>query len=130
MLSLLRSKKGQLFVLSSISIILLLAGLVRIFSFYNIPYFSEIVLKNEFFIFKNIVDKSIKLVDVSKDCEELSFNLEEFQYFILETFAGYNILFNYTVNRCDASYVNITFQIVLRSETIYLETKFDKIKNW
>lgn len=128
--NILKSKKGQFFVLSSISLIIVLATLMRIFSPTSIVSSSDIIFRNEFFVFENIVGKSIKTVEISKDCEELKFNLEEFKKLILDTYENYYIFFYYKINSCDSRLANVTFEIILNSPNVRVETKFDKIKSW
>lgn len=128
--SLSRSNKAQFFVLSTISIILILAVYIKIFSPTNIVYSSDIIIRNEFFVFNNIVEKAIEVVELSKDCEELKFGLEELKKLINENYFFYSVLFNYTINNCDNNFTEISFFISLNSPYIKSETSFKKSKNW
>ncbi|MEM5815743.1 MAG: hypothetical protein QXL14_01725 [Candidatus Aenigmatarchaeota archaeon] len=130
MRSTLKSKKGQFFILSTISLIIILSAISRILSFSNIPSTYEVVFRNEFLAFNNIVSKSIKTVDISRDCEDLNFNLEELKKIIKDTYEIFHIDFEYSIENCNQSFVNVSFRITLKSQVSEMGTEFNIVKNW
>ena len=130
MRSTLKSKKGQFFILSTISLIIILSAMTRILSFSNIPSTYESLFRNEFLTFNNIVSKSIKTVDISRDCEDLNFNLEELKKIIKDTYEIFHIGLEYSIENCNQSFVNVSFRITLKSQVSEMGTEFNIVKNW
>jgi len=65
---------------------------------YTIPDTSEIVLAEEPFVFNNIEEKALYLVNTSKSCEELVYNLQEFKSYVEDyAFRKLIIYFDYTL---------------------------------
>ncbi|MEM5773320.1 MAG: hypothetical protein QXL86_03835, partial [Candidatus Aenigmatarchaeota archaeon] len=85
--NLLSSKKAQFFILSAVAIVTTIFLVSQWVEPYTIVDTSSILMKEEFFIFNNIVEKANETVGLSKDCEELNFNLEEYKIFV-EKFAS------------------------------------------
>jgi hypothetical protein len=73
--------------LSAFTILTFLFFLSRYIEPASIMDISALILKDEVFIFNNIKEKAMETVRISKSCEELEFNLEEYKMFA-EKFAG------------------------------------------
>lgn len=80
--SLLKSRKAQFYILSAVAIIGILYFLSRWLEPSTMIDTSSIVLMEEPFIFNNIKEKAIEVVENSKSCEELNYNLEEYKIFV------------------------------------------------
>ncbi|MCX8190640.1 MAG: hypothetical protein N3D78_00385 [Candidatus Aenigmarchaeota archaeon] len=125
-----KSKKSQFFILTAISIVLILSIYVRVYSPKNTVFVSEILTKNEFFTFNNILEKSIKLFDNSKDCDDLKFGMEEFKKVVQENYPFYKIEFSYDIKSCDSSSAQIEISLFLKSIYGEIGTKLNRTKNW
>jgi len=121
-----KSKKSQFFILSVVSMIMILAAYLTIFSPKNVMFSSDIILKNEFFVFNNIVEKSIKTVEVSRNCEELNFNLQEFKKLLLNYPFFYKISYFYNITSCTSTQATVNFYIELSSASVKTYTNFTK----
>lgn len=119
------SKKGQFFILSTFAIVgamYLISSLIRSSSVVDT---SQIVLLEYPFIFNNIRETAIEVVNMSKDCEELRFNLDEYKYFV-EEFAwkkGYKISLDYFIPSCDTS-ANVILNLTLKAPNAYFSSNF------
>jgi hypothetical protein len=87
---------------------------------------SSVVLMEEPFIFNNIKEKADETVQISKNCEELNFNLEEFKNFAVD-FAlrkNFNLDLIYTINSCDVSSRQVTFDMTMTSPRMTIKSNF------
>lgn len=119
------SSKAQFFILSTLIIVISLFFLSRWIEPFLIIDISRIILKEEVFVFNNLKEKSLEVVKISKSCEELKFNLEEFKIFAEKFCAekGFSLEFNYTFS-CETLPVFITFSMNLTSEEMRLEAEY------
>ena len=86
---------------------------------------SELILMDEFFIFDNIKEKSIKTVEIS-NCSELKWNLEEFKKFV-STFGKRNnmqIIFKYNIVTCTPTSKVVNMELHLLSGNIYMNATY------
>lgn len=127
MRSLLRSRKAQFFILSAFSIVSLLylvSNWIRPFSIIDT---SSVVLMEEPFVFNNIKEKAIDTVKISKDCEDLSYNLQEYKSFA-EKFGiekNFVITIDYTIQSCTSTDTTVNFNVVsLKSIRMYMNSSF------
>lgn len=77
-----KSKKAQFYVLSAFVIVSILYIVSTWIEPYTIIDTSSIALMEEPYIFNNIVEKAKQTVTISKSCDELRYNLEEYKNFI------------------------------------------------
>ena len=82
MRSLLKSRKAQFFILSAVAVIGVLYFISRWMEPSTITDTSSVVLMEEPFLFNNIKEKSVEVVETSKSCEELKYNLDEYKEFV------------------------------------------------
>ncbi len=124
--SLLRpSRKAQFFILSAFAIVSILYFLSRWLEPTTIPDTSSIVAMDEPFIFNNIREKTSVVVNGSRNCEELQFNLEEFKDFA-ESFAtekNYILNLDYSLPACTPP-LTIDFQMELISNKMSITSDF------
>ena len=80
--SLLKSRKAQFFVLTAFSIVTLFFLISNWVQPFSIIDTSAVVLSEEPFIFNNIKENARRTVETGKSCEELEFNLEEYENFV------------------------------------------------
>ncbi len=129
--NLLSSRKAEFFIISAVVIIGFAYLISRMIEPIKIPDTSTVAINEEPFIFNNIVEKAKETVEKSKNCEDLTFNLEEFKVFA-EDFAqkkGYLLTFNYTIQECYSSYAKVNFNyIILQSPKITLTKSFGLTK--
>lgn len=121
------SKKGQFFVLSAfvmIAIFLLLSQFVQPSTVYDT---SSVVQMEEAFIFNNLKEKSEEIVDISRDCDELEFNLEEYRKFAESFVTPKNIQLTYDYDidtPCNDNQLTTDFTIRLKSPRVSAEASF------
>ena len=129
--NLLKSRKAQFYIISVVGIVTILYAVGKSLTSYSIIDTSEVALRNDFFIFNNIVEKTLATLNVSKNCEELKFNLEEFKLIATRAFAAhFRIDYNYTIASCTAISATVNFNITLYSINSEIKTSFTKIINW
>lgn len=102
MRSLLKSKKAQFFVLSALVIVSIIYFVSKWVEPYTIIDTSSIVLSEEIFVFNNIKEKSMTTVKISRNCNDLRYSLEEFEYFVKDysNRKNYKIDFDYAISPC------------------------------
>lgn len=125
-LSSLSSRKAQFFVLSAFAIVSVLYFISRWIEPYTIIDTSAVVLMDEPFIFNNIKEKAVEVVEISKDCDELAYNLEEYENFVKDFTSAKNLdlTFTYDITEpCDTD-LETSFDISLVSPTAKLESSF------
>jgi hypothetical protein len=128
----LSSKKAQFFLLSAFAIIVTIFSVSQWIEPYTITDTSSIAMAEDFFIFNNIVEKANETVNLSKDCEDLKFNLEEYKTFV-EDFALRKTLslnFNYRINNCNPSSAQVFFNISLISPSSQIKKTFVASKSF
>lgn len=102
MLSLLKSRKAQFFVLSGFVIVSILYVVGRWIEPPTIVDTSVVARMEEPFIFNNIKEKAITTVTQSKNCEDLVYNLDEYKSFVEKYLSAkkLNLNFVYSVSPC------------------------------
>ena len=123
--------KGQFFILTAFAILTALFILSKYLQPSEIIDISRVILSDEVFIFNNIKEKAIEVVNISKSCEELKFNLEEYKIFA-EKFAskhGKLLLFSYQLTSpCESNGVDvpttINFNLTLISPFVQINSNF------
>ena len=130
--NLLSSKKAQFFLLSAFAIIVTIFSVSQWIEPYTITDTSSVPMREDFFIFNNIVEKANETVSLSKDCEDLRFNLEEYKTFV-EEFAlrkTFNLNLNYNIVSCDSFSAQVSFDITLTSPSSQIKKTFVAIKSF
>jgi hypothetical protein len=133
MLNLLKSKKAQFYIISVVSIITILSTIGRSITTHSIIDTSELALRNDFFVFNNIIEKTLETLNASKSCEELEFNLEEFKNIATRAFApDFRVEYSYSIDSCDdtTQSATVSFNITLYSINSEIGTTFTKNINW
>lgn len=127
MRSLLKSKKAQFYVLSGFVIVGILYTIGRWIEPPTIVDTSSVALLEDPFIFNNIKEKAIEVVKISKTCEELNYNLDEYRNFV-RNYVGakkISLTFNYNIIQpCIQNLMNTSIYLELRS------TQADLISNF
>ena len=126
------SSKAQFFLLSAFVISTCLLMLSRYIQPGSVLDTSRVVMKDEFFVFDNIKEKARETVRLSKSCEELKYNLEEFKIFA-EEFASdigslsfsYRFLSPCNLNGKDVQ-TTIEFNLTLVSPSVKLNSVFNQ----
>jgi len=125
-LSLLKSKKAEFFVVSTVAIVSIFFILSKYMGPQTLVDTSSAVL-NEPFIFDNIVEKAEETVKISKNCEELAYNLDEYKNFVESFFSRQNIKIdlNYTISvPCNNNELKTNFDIQLTSSKVTMRKTF------
>ena len=119
------SRKAQFFILSAFAIISILYFLSKWLQPTTIPDTSSIAAMDEPLIFNNIREKTFAVVNGSKNCEEIQFNLDEFKQTIdnFVTEKNYIIELDYAIPACTPPLV-IDFEMRLVSTRMTLTSKF------
>jgi len=124
--------KAQFFILSAFAIVAMfymISGWIEPFTIIDT---SQVALLDEIFIFNNIKEKTATVVKDSKNCEDLTYNLQEYKSFV-ESYAlskGYRINFAYLTTPCNpnlplpayVAQINLTLQsprAILKSQFSY-----------
>lgn len=124
--SLSSSRKAEFFILSAFAIIMTIFFLSQWIEPYTITDTSQIVFREEIFLFNNIVEKANETVSSSKDCEDLSFNLEEYETFVKNYVStkALSLTLNYNIANCNSSGAQVSFNITLTSPSIQIKRTF------
>ena len=125
--SLLSSRKAQFFILSAFAIVSVLYFVSRWIEPYTIIDTSAVALREEPFVFNNIREKAVELVETTKNCDELAYNLDEYKNFVKDfaSMKNLDLTFNYTIDApCSDSVLRTTFYMKLVSSTMRLESSF------
>ncbi len=122
---LLKYRKAQFFVLSAFAIISVLYLLSRWIEPSAVTDTSQIALVDEPFIFNNIKEKAEKVVQISKDCDDLKFNLEEYKQFVgnYAREKNYLLILTYTYPTCTSG-ITVNFNMKLISTRMELSSDF------
>jgi hypothetical protein len=123
---LLKSKKAEFFVVSTVAIVSIFFILSKYMGPQTLVDTSSAVL-NEPFIFDNIVEKAEETVKISKNCEELAYNLDEYKNFVESFFSRQNIKIdlNYTISvPCNNNELKTNFDIQLTSSKVTMRKTF------
>ncbi|MCS7105998.1 MAG: hypothetical protein NZ942_01645 [Candidatus Aenigmarchaeota archaeon] len=130
MLNLLKSRKAEFFVVSTVAIVSIIFVLSKYMGPQSLTDTSSAVL-NEPFIFDNIVEKAKQTVKISKNCLDLTYNLDEYKNFVESFYARKNIKVNINyiiVTPCDDNILRTKFYINLISANIRMSKEFETTK--
>jgi len=128
-----KKRKAQFFVLSAfgiVSILYLISSWVQPLTIIDT---SAIVLDNGPFIFNNIKEKAEQTVELSKNCDDLYYNLDEFTNYVNKMSVSKNLYFyfNYSINPCfdnpPLTPVVVEGMLTLRSPTDNLQSNFTMV---
>jgi hypothetical protein len=131
--NLLKSRKAQFYILSVVGLVTILYAIGKSLTASSIIDTSELALRNDFFVFNNIVEKTLATLNASKSCEDLNFNLQEFKSFAIKEFAPtFRIEYNYMIISCNeaSKTATVSFNITLYSINSQIATSFTKNVNW
>ena len=121
-----KKRKAQFFVLSAYTIVALLYIMSSWIQPYTIIDTSAIALIQDPYVFNNIKEKVTDVAKLSKDCEELKDNLEEYKQFV-ENYAlekGYKLDFYYSYPSCNPSETIVDFEIRMTSIRMTISSTF------
>ncbi|MGC8993157.1 MAG: hypothetical protein ACP5H3_01815 [Candidatus Aenigmatarchaeota archaeon] len=133
MRNLLKYKKGQFFIISIVSLSIVLYAISKIIFPPVIIDTSSVALRDDFFVFNNIVEKSLQTINLSKSCDDLTYNLQELKEIIKKSYAPrFRVEYEYNIISCNdvSRTANIGFNISLYSPDSFIQTNFTKIVNW
>ncbi len=97
-----RSNKGQFFIVSAATIVVILFFVGRWLEPSRVPDTSTVAMTDELFTFDNIREKAGVVVEGSESCDDLSYSLAEYRDFVLD-FArdkNYRATFDYSLAPC------------------------------
>jgi hypothetical protein len=125
-----KRRKAQFFVLTAFTIV----GILYLISSWIQPFTivdtSAVILLEEPFIFNNLKEKTITTVNISKTCDDLFYNLDEYSNFIQSFASGKNLqlVFYYDTPNCQSlpsrTPLPIQFYMTLRSSRVYILSNF------
>ncbi|MEM5834497.1 MAG: hypothetical protein QXQ69_01450 [Candidatus Aenigmatarchaeota archaeon] len=127
MRNLLKSRKAEFFVVSTVAIVSIIFILSKYMGPQSLVDTSSVVL-DEPFIFDNIVEKAQETVRKSENCEDLAYNLDEYKNFVESFYAKKNIKveINYTIlSPCEDSVLRTRFNIQLLSTNVRMGKEFE-----
>jgi hypothetical protein len=133
MRNLLKSRKAQFYIISVVGIVTIFYAIGKSLTPSLIIDTSDVVLRNDYFVFNNIVEKTLETLNASKSCEDLRFNLEEFKSIATKSFApAFRVEYSYSIVSCDDATrsATVSFNITLYSVNSEIGTKFIKNVNW
>ena len=132
MRNLLKSRKAQFYIISVVGIVTILYAMGKSLTSSMIIDTSEIAMRNDYFFFNNIVEKTLETLNASKSCEDLRFNLEEFKNIATRAFApNFRVEYSYSINCSDSTRsATVSFNITLYSIDSQIGTNFTKSVNW
>jgi len=123
--SFIKSRKAQFFIVSALTIVTILYFLSRWLEPSTVIDTSSVALLEESFVFNNIKEKAVDVVNSSRNCEELNFNLQEYKQ-ASEGYAlskNYLLDFSYGYSSC-VSGMKIDFTMTLTSTDMQLASRF------
>ena len=130
MRSLSNFKKGQFLIITSLVMVTIFYLVSRWMDPFTIPDTAQIILQEEPFIFNNIKDESLQLVNKSKSCEVLIQNLNEYETYLEDyAFKKLIVYFDYTLETPCLEGVPdfptlVLFDIKMEAQNIKLANKF------
>jgi len=128
---LLKSRKAQFYILSGFVIVGILYVVGRWIEPPTIIDTSSVARLEDPFIFNNIKEKAIQVVKISKSCEELNYNLDEFSKFVRDFVTAKKIGFTFTysiVQPCNPDLMTTQIYLQLRSTQANLISNFTASK--
>ncbi len=120
-------RKAQFFVLSAVFIVITIFLMSQWLEPYTITDTSSIIFEQEFFIFNNIKEKAVETVKISKNCEDLNYNLDEFKNFAIDFAFRNGMSLNLTYNiisPCKDNERKTYFFIELRTPNSLINSSF------
>lgn len=116
---LISSRKAQFFVISAVTIVALIFLISQWIQPSTIIDTSSVVLREETFVFSNIKEKAVTVVTTAKTCDDLIFNLDEYENFAEQYAAGKGLRLNfeYEISACSLvpQSTTIDFNLNLKS---------------
>ncbi len=128
--NILSSRKAQFMIITAFVMVSIFYMISKWIEPYNILDTAEVVLIEEPFVFNNIKEKALDLVNTSKSCDELVYNLEEYKTFTEDyAFRRFIVYFGYTLSTPCYEYdprfpVLVIFDVELKSEKITIKDTF------
>ena len=100
--NLLNSSKAEFFILTAFAMVTILYFVSKWLQPTSIIDTSRVASRTDLYTFNNIVEKANETVAISKDCEDLKYNLEEYKDFVESSSSrNINVVLNYTIGPCD-----------------------------
>ena len=121
----LKSWKGQFFVLSAVAVVTILFFISRWIEPLRATDTSSVVLSDEAYVFDNVKEKATNAVKGSENCDELGYNVQEYKNFV-ERYGldkGYRITLDYSIPSCTTT-ANVNFHMKLHSDKIDAASDF------
>ena len=122
--------KAQFLIITAVVIVSIFYPVSKWMQPYSIPDTSEIVLAEQPFVFDNVKEKALEVVNTSSSCSDLVNNLEEFKSYV-DTFAFKKMIvyFDYTLNTPCYAYdprfpILVLFNIRIQSIGMNVADKF------
>ncbi len=125
LLSFRKFRKGQFFILTAVAIVTILFFISRWLGPNTQIDTSAFALSEELFTFDNIREKAVTAAKGSENCDDLTYNLQEFKRFV-EEFAlekNYKMTFNFNVQSCSGQFSSLAYQV--NADIIILSDKVD-----
>jgi hypothetical protein len=124
------SKKAQFMILTAFAMVSIFYLISTWMEPYNLLDTAEVVLIEEPFVFNNIKEKALEIVNTSTSCQDLVDNLDEYKTFIEDyAFKKLIVYFDYSLETpCfeeDPYFPTLVlFDIELKSETFKIKDQF------
>lgn len=124
------SRKAQFMILTALTMVSIFYLISRWIEPYNLLDTAEIVLMEEPFVFNNIKEKALDIVNTSASCEDLVDSLDEYETFIEDyAFKKLIVYFDYSLETPCYEYdpefpVLVLFDIEMRSDKIRVKDNF------
>ncbi len=124
-----KNRKAQFFVLSAFGIVAILFLISSWIQPYTIVDTSSVVLMQEPFVFNNLKEKAITTVNISRSCDDLTYNLDEYKNFITNYASGKNLNLNfiYAIPNCNVpsrTQLTIPMNMTLKSSQVFIASNF------
>ena len=127
LLSYKRGSKAQFFVLSAFIIITILFIISQFLQPAGVFDTSSLIFTDEIFIFNNVKEKAIEVVQISEDCNSLSENLDEYKEFTQDFVRqrNANLILEYNITApCSDAVRQTNFYMYLVSTRSTVESTF------
>ena len=121
-------KKAQMFIITGVTIVILLFVVSQWVQPPTIIDTSQVVLLEETYVMNNIKQEAMLVVRNTETCDDLSFNLDEYKNFVTEYGAskGFNLDFQFEINGVCPGSPTVNFNINLDSTNAKISSSFSE----
>lgn len=119
MIDLLKDKKSEFFIISTVIIVSILISIQGLFSGYSKVDFTKVMRSEEKYLFWNIKNQIIKTSKNSSDCLNLKKKLQEFKLLTEKEMKDRGYSFNIVLGNCVSNEMNVEINLISSDYNLY-----------